>query len=149
LMWKYYTLLTDVGPTELLQLRNAVSAGAVHPKQAKVDLAKRIVADFHDPADADRAAEEFERRFGRKELPDDLPVIELTDSEWHVPLERMLVRCGLAESMSDARRKLEQGGVRIDGHKIGTGNLASDFKRDVREFTLQVGKRSAVRVKRK
>ena len=147
LMWKYYLLLTDLGPTDVLQLRNRVSAGELHPKQAKVDLAKRIVTDFHGAAAAERAAEEFERRFAKKELPDDLPVVELTAAEWRVPIERMLVRCGLAESMSDARRKYLQGAVRINGLKIGS-NVPPDFERlEEREFTLQAGKRSAVRVR--
>ena len=147
LMWKYYTLLTDLGPTDVLQLRNQVSAGEVHPKQAKVDLAKRIVADFHGAAAAAKSSEEFERRFAKKELPDDLPVVELSAAEWRVPIERMLVKCGLAESMSDARRKYLQGAVRINGHKIGS-NLLPDFERlEEKEFTLQVGKRSAVRVR--
>jgi len=143
LMWKYYTLLTDLGPAEIADLRQRVAAGGLHPKQAKVDLAKRIVADFHGSAEAERAAEEFERRFKKKEVPQDLPVVELTEAELSGPLERMLVRTGLADSMSDARRKVEQGGVRINGQKVG-GNRVPDAS----EFTLQVGKRSAVRVRR-
>ena len=151
LMWKYYALLTDLGSSEILQLRNNVSAGELHPKQAKVDLARRIVADFHGASDADRAAEEFERRFTKKEIPEDLPVIELTDLEWRVPLEQLMVRCGLADSMSDARRKREQGGVRINGAKIAAhgGDLTPDYERlESNEFTLQVGKRAAVRVRK-
>src|SRR5687767_4163931 len=68
LMWKYYTLLTDLTPSEIEQLRFRVSAGDVHPKQAKVDLARRIVKDFHAAEAADRAAEEFDRRFAKKEI---------------------------------------------------------------------------------
>jgi tyrosyl-tRNA synthetase len=148
LMWKYYMLLTDFGPSEIDQLRDRVSSGEVHPKRAKVDLAKRIVADFHGAPEAERAADEFERRFTKKELPEDLPVIELTESEWRVPIERMLVRCGLADSMSDARRKYLQGAVKINGQKIGS-DLVQDVARfETGEFTLQVGKRSAVRVRR-
>ena len=147
-MWKYYTLLTDLGPAEIVQLRNRVSAGELHPKQAKIDLAKRIVTDFHSRADADRVADEFERRFAKKELPDDLPLVELTEQEWRVPIERMLVRCGLAESMSDARRKYQQGAVKINGQKITGSNALQDFERlEANEFTLQAGKRSAVRVR--
>ena len=127
LMWKYYTLLTDLGPSEVAQLRSRVSDGDLHPKQAKVDLAKRIVKDFHGSEEAARAAEDFDRRFAKGELPDDLPVIEIPESEWRVPIERMLVRCGLADSMSDARRKYVQGGVRINGQKLTSSNLAEDF----------------------
>jgi len=145
LMWKYYTLLTNLEPDDIRTKRDAVSSGTLHPKQAKVDLAKRIVEDFHDRAQAERAAEEFERRFTRKELPTDVPHIELTDDEWRASLERRLVRCGLAESMSDARRKIQQGGVRINGQKVSAG----DDPASVDDYLLQVGKHTAVRITRK
>jgi tyrosyl-tRNA synthetase len=145
LMWRSYTLLTDLAPGEVLALRGRVSSGELHPKQAKVDLAKRIVADFQGAAAAEAAAEEFERRFARKELPDDLPVIEIPEAEWDVPLERMLVRCGLASSMSDARRKLQQGGVRVNGERQG-GSEPARTRIDASEFVLQAGKLGAVRV---
>ena len=144
LMWRYYTLLTDLAPNDVLDLRNRVSSGALHPKQAKVDLARRIVADFHGEAAADAAAADFDRRFSRKELPADATRIELSEEEWQASLEKRLVRCGLAESMSDARRKVQQGGVRIDGEKVTAGAPvpASDY-------LLQVGKLHAVRVTRR
>ena len=144
LMWKYYTLLTDLSSPEVLQLRDRVSAGDLHPKQAKVDLAKRIVADFHGAAAGDAAVEEFERRFARRELPVDAHVMELTDEEWGASLEKRLVRCGLAESMSDARRKIQQGGVRVNGEKVALGSAPPD-----EPYLLQVGKLGAIRVARK
>ena len=147
LMWKYYTLLTDLGPEEVLQRRNAVAAGTLHPKQAKVDLAKTIVAAFHSAADAERAAGEFERRFSRKELPSDIPVIELTDEEWTAPLERRMLRCGMAESMGDARRKVQQGGVRINGQKVTAVSASEVIAGD--DYVLQVGKHAVVRLARK
>jgi tyrosyl-tRNA synthetase len=144
LMWRYYTLLTDLSPTDVLHLRNRVSAGDLHPKQAKVDLARRIVRDFHGEAAATQAADEFERRFARKELPVDARVVELDDDEWASSLEKRLVRCGLAESSSDARRKITQGGVRINGEKVGLGApVPAD------DYLLQAGKLGAVRVVRK
>ena len=146
LMWKYYTLLTDLGPSEVQQRRDAVSAGTLHPKQAKVELAKRIVTDFHAAAEAERAAEAFDRQFARKELPQDLATVELTDDEWGASLDKRLVRCGLAESMSDARRRIQQGGVRINGEKVGLGETASAA---AREYVLQSGKHAAVRVVRR
>jgi tyrosyl-tRNA synthetase len=144
LMWRYYGLLTDFSSEDVLQLRNRVSAGEQHPKQAKVDLAKRIVADFHGDAESTRVAEEFERRFSRKELPVEAPTIELTAEEWTAPLEKRLVRCGLATSASDARRKIAQGGVRINGEKVMVGSATPD-----EEYLLQAGKLGAVRVVRK
>ena len=144
LMWRYFTLLTDLTPGEVTRLAADVSAGTVHPKAAKIDLATRIVADFHGAAAAQQAAERFEGRFSRKELPSDLRVIELTDEEWHSSLEKRLVRAGLAESSSDARRKVTQGGVRINGEKVSTGSAAP-----ADDYVLQAGKLGAVRVVRK
>jgi tyrosyl-tRNA synthetase len=149
LMWKYYALLTDLTPDEVVGKRNAVSSGELHPKQAKVDLATRIVTEYHSADDAALASAEFERRFSKKELPQDLPVIELVESEWSLPIERLMVRCGLAESMSDARRKYQQGGVKIDGQRVAPDPIGDFRQPDASEFTLQVGKRAAVRVRRK
>lgn len=69
LMWEYYRLLTDLSITAVDELKTRVSSGALHPKQAKIDLAKRIVTDFHSSAAADAAAGEFERVFAMKEGP--------------------------------------------------------------------------------
>ena len=146
LMWKYYTLLTDLAPSEIAELRRRVASEELHPKQAKVDLAKQIVTDFHGGVAAERAREEFERRFARKEVPEDLPIVELTEAEWQGSIEKILVRCGLADSMSDARRKLEQGGVRLNGNKLTAPGPVTSI--GANEFTLQVGKRAAVRVRR-
>jgi tyrosyl-tRNA synthetase len=118
LMWKYYALLTDLTPSEILTLRNDVVAGTLHPKQAKVDLAARIVTDFHGAQAAATAADEFERRFARKELPSELPVVEHRIEEPPRTLERVLTDHGFASSGSDAARKIKQGGVRVDGERF-------------------------------
>ena len=145
LMWKYYALLTDLAPREVAERRTRVDSGALHPKQAKVDLARAIVRDFHGEAAADAAAAEFERRFTKKELPSDVRVVELADEEWRQSLDKRLVRCGLADSMSDARRKIQQGGVRINGEKA---TLETDRSAPAEEYVLQVGKHAAVRVRK-
>jgi tyrosyl-tRNA synthetase len=144
LMWRYYLLLTDLSSDEVLQLRTRVSAGDLHPKQAKADLARRIVEDFHGEAEGGRAAEEFERRFSRRELPVEVQVVELTSEEWTASLEKRLVRSGLAESTSDARRKISQGGVRINGEKVMLGSAPPQS-----DYLLQAGKLGAVKVVRK
>ena len=146
LMWRYYTLLTDLGPEEITGRRDAVASGALHPKQAKVELARRIVEDFHDEEAGRGAAESFERQFSRKELPADLAVIALVPEEWSAPLEKRVLRCGLAESLSDARRKITQGGVRINGQKVGMGDSSGTAEA---EYVLQVGKLGAVKVVRR
>ena len=143
LMWKYYTLLTDLTSEDVLALRTGVARAALHPKQVKVDLARRIVADFHDSADASRAAEDFERRFSKKELPIDAREVVLSADEWSAPLDKRLVRCGLAESSSDARRKITQGGVRINGEKVSMTSAVPEA-----DYLLQAGKLAAVQVRR-
>jgi tyrosyl-tRNA synthetase len=146
LMWRYYELLTDLTPAGILGIRTRVESGALHPKQAKVDLSTTIVTDFHGAGEAARAAEQFERRFSKKELPTDAAVVELSEEEWTAPLEKRLVRCGLADSMSDARRKILQGGVRIDGEKVAIG---ASLPAGRGAYVLQVGKHAAVTGKKK
>lgn len=119
LMWRYYELLTDVTPEALVEKRGAVSRGTLHPKQAKSELAIAITTDFHGGVAARAAADEFERRFAKKEInPDELPALE-----WVLPDEPrawryLLVGLKLASSGGDADRKLTQGAVRLNGTKI-------------------------------
>jgi tyrosyl-tRNA synthetase len=149
LMWKYYLLLTDLTPAGIAELRSRVETGALHPKQAKVELSTTIVTAFHGADEAARAADQFERRYTKRELPTDVPVVELSTEDWRSPLPTRLVRCGLADSMSDARRKIQQGGVRINGVKAGGAAIAEFDAQDADEYLLQVGKHAAVTVRRK
>ncbi len=142
LMWRYYALLTNISSAGLDELRARVARGELHPKQAKVDLAKLIVTDFHSAAEADAAAIEFERRFSRKEIPTDLPVVTLEGPPADKVLRRVIVQLKLAESMSDATRKIQQKAVRIDGAVIDqpTWSLPDGL------HTIQVGKLSIARI---
>ncbi len=145
LMWKYYALLTDLAPARIAERRGEVASGALHPKQAKVDLATLIVADYHGAAGAARAAEQFERRFAKKEIdPDALPAVTIAmGDEGGRRLTHVMVECRLAASASEATRKIEQGAVRMDGQRVTDARLRLDAASP--EFTLQVG-RNAVRV---
>jgi tyrosyl-tRNA synthetase len=120
LMWKYYTLLTDLTPAEVLDLRARVSSGVLHPKRAKVDLAKRIVTDFHSSQEAERAAEEFERVFSRGEQP--APTSEVSfrraDDSGTTTFARFLARNGLASSGSEASRKIKERAVSFEGKTL-------------------------------
>jgi tyrosyl-tRNA synthetase len=144
LMWRYYLLLTDATEKDIDAMKAAAASGALHPKQAKQNLAERIVGDFHSRDVAARAREEFERRFSKGE-------IDIANVEEHalaVPADGMgvakvLVACGLAASTSDAARKIQQGGVRVDGEKISDARLR--IGHDAAPFLLQVGRR-AVRI---
>jgi tyrosyl-tRNA synthetase len=145
LMWKYYTLLTDLSPSQILERRSQVDSGALHPKQAKVDLARMIVADFHGSEAAELAAVEFERRFAKKEIATDaLSVFTVSlGPEGSRRIANVMVECRLANSASEATRKIEQGAVRLDGVRLTDARARVDGTPS--DFTLQVG-RNAVRV---
>jgi tyrosyl-tRNA synthetase len=154
LMWTYYDLLTDRTPAEIASLKEQVASGAVHPRRAKVDLAKAIIADFHSAEAADAAEAEFDRIFVKKEAPEAVREVVVTagaapegDASTTVfaadGLNRILVKCGLAESGSEATRKIKQGGVKIDGAKV------SDFGWKVPgpgAYLVQVGARQFVKL---
>jgi tyrosyl-tRNA synthetase len=119
LMWRYYPLLTDASVEDVAVMQQRVAAGEFHPKRAKVELAIAVVTEFHDQHAAEAAAEEFERVHARGHLPADVREFQVdfrTDPSR--PLTRVLVDAGLASSASEASRKMQQGGVRIDGTKV-------------------------------
>ena len=100
-------------------MRARVDAGQLHPKQAKIDLARRIVTEFHDAQSRDRAAAEFDRVHARGELPSDLrEVVVAFEGDAAKALTRIIVDAGLAASTSEAGRKIQQGGVRLGGTRI-------------------------------
>ncbi len=145
LMWKYRLLLTDLGADEIEAERKRVKAGAKHPMEAKKELAGEIVTEFHSAADAAAARKEFERVFSAGRLPQEIPEIVIHPSGDTMLLSKMLVEGGLATSNSDARRLIEQGGVRVDGEVV------SDVKADVattepEPVLVQVGKRRFARL---
>ena len=143
LMWSYYKLLTDMSADEVDTLEADVTSGQAHPKQAKVDLARRIISDFHSPDDADAAADEFKRRFARKELPLDVAEWSTAVSSEGAKLSTIIAGAGLAKSGSAATRLIEQGGVRVDGERVSDRMLR--VYPPARAFILQVG-RKAIRV---
>jgi tyrosyl-tRNA synthetase len=145
LMWRYYVLLTDLSHAEVERLRERVASGGTHPKEVKVELARRVVRDFHGPEQAAQAVEEFERRFARGQLDADtllLVTIELPEEGWK-NLSKVMIDAGLASSSSDAARKIQQGGVRVDREKVTDSRARCDLSRPA--FILEVGRR-AVRV---
>jgi tyrosyl-tRNA synthetase len=117
LMWRYYELLSNLPPVERARLRREVTQGSVHPKAAKVALAKEIVARFHDTAAADAAAAEFDRVFAHGALPEEIAEKTLVD-KGPVAVVKALVDSELCTSNSEARRLIAQGGVSVDQTKV-------------------------------
>ncbi len=145
LMWRYYLLLTDDSEASVDATRRQVSDGALHPKAAKMALAKRIVSDFHGAAAAAAAQEAFEARFTRGELDAaSLPQVDVAvPVGGSIALSRVMVDAGLASSNSDATRKIQQGGVKLDREKVTAVTMRIDVGRP--ELLLEVG-RKAVRL---
>ncbi|HEV8701384.1 MAG TPA: tyrosine--tRNA ligase [Candidatus Polarisedimenticolia bacterium] len=145
LMWRYWELCTDATVGEIAAMRRRVEAGELHPKQAKSDLARRLVADYHGAKAAAEAAAEFEKIFARKETPEEVREVRLPSAPDPVWVPKLLVGIGLAKSNGEARRLIEQGGVYLDGERL------SDTSREVpaapaATYLFKVGKRHFVRV---
>ena len=146
LMWRYYELLTNLSVAEIASLRSAVDNGAQNPRDLKVELAKRIVTDFHSREAADGAEEDFVRRFRNKETPEEVEERTLPSNQpkgWD--LAQLLVTTGLAESKAEARRLIQQGGVSVDGERQTVVNSITLWKPGMSAI-LKVGKRRFVRV---
>jgi tyrosyl-tRNA synthetase len=110
LMWRYYTLLTDLAPQEVANLKKSVASGSAHPLEVKKSLARRIVRDFHGAEAAAQAQKDFEAQYQEKTLPS---VIQIKVFPLDTPrkLSRLLVDLELFESNSEAQRKIKEGGV--------------------------------------
>ncbi len=118
LMWRYYELLTDRSLAEIERMKRRVASGDLHPKQVKLDLARRIVADFHSAADARRAAEEWERVVSAGQIPADIETVRLDGG--NLRIDKVLAKVGLASSVAEATRKLKAGAVEVDGARVTT-----------------------------
>jgi tyrosyl-tRNA synthetase len=144
LMWRYYELLTDLSVDEVRWMRERAEHGEDNPRDFKASLAKRVISDFHSDEAAEEAEQEFVRRFRNKETPDEVETVEVKAGS--LPLAQFLAKNGLAASASEARRLIEQGGVRVSGVRQTETNVhvkvtAGD------DFILQVGKRRFLRVR--
>jgi tyrosyl-tRNA synthetase len=138
LMWRYFSLLSFLGNDEIARLKNEVDGGR-NPRDAKVMLAQEIVTRFHSSKDAAMALADFEARFQKGILPENMPEINVSAGS----IAQVLKASGLTQSTSDALRMIEGGGVRLNGEKVRDRNLILPIGESV---VLQVGKRKFARV---
>jgi tyrosyl-tRNA synthetase len=143
LMWRYYELVTDVSLSEVANLKAATQSGDRHPRDLKVDLARRIVSDFYSQDDAEKANQEFDRMFREHQAPSDVPTVEKPAGS--IRLVKLLAVEGLAPSVSEAQRLVTQGGVRVNGERVGDVKLELGFQTGD-EVLIQVGSRKFLRV---
>ncbi|MFZ0275559.1 MAG: tyrosine--tRNA ligase [Candidatus Sulfotelmatobacter sp.] len=160
MMWRYYELLTDVQVAEIEKMKREA-----HPMQAKKELARRVVGDFHSAEAAIKAAEDWERQFQKNEAPEELELVDVrladvevdpdgghhgalvvigrgvNPSKRHiVRLDKLIRHAGLANSNSEAGGKLRGGAVAIDGETIGESNFIAEMPLGHR-VVLRVGRR--------
>ena len=144
LMWRYYELLSFKSNAELATLRASVDDGLVSPNAAKADLAKELIARFHDHEAAERASKSAGNKFKAGDIPDQMPeMLVQGDADGGIPLAVLLRETGLAKSSSEARSFISQGAVRING------GLETDLQCRVysgETHVFQCGKKRFVRV---
>jgi tyrosyl-tRNA synthetase len=137
LMFRYYELLTDLPMAAIDALRTRVASGEVHPRQAKVDLARRIVTDFHSAAAADEAADRFEQVLAGGKGADSGDRIRIDD--WRIT--RILVACNLAASVREAERLLKQNAITLAPAGGEFRAVASPTERiEPGRYTVRAGK---------
>jgi tyrosyl-tRNA synthetase len=142
LMWRYIELLSFESLGAIAEWKKAIAGGA-NPRDVKVRFAQEIVARFHDRAAANAALEDFEARFRHGGVPEDLVEQVIEVSAEGALIGQVLKSSGVCPSTSDALRMIEQGGVRVNGDKVGDKNLRLDAGGT---YVLQVGKRKFAKV---
>ena len=159
MMWRYYELLTDVRVDVITQMKSDAASGKAHPMALKKELARSIVADFHSAEAAAKAGEDWAKQFQKGGVPEDVEEVRLNlaDIEAHpegtvldvvgevlgmserrIKLDRLLARSGLADSVSDAVRKLRQRAVKVNG-ELKTDPVV--FIDPRKELLVRVGKK--------
>jgi tyrosyl-tRNA synthetase len=133
LMFRYYELLTDLSVTEIAALRTQ------HPMEVKMQLGRMIVTDFHSAEAAASAQDQFTRVIRHKEVPDEMQAATIPPQAWsngNLRIDKLLSHIGLADSVTDATRKLKSGAVKINGERFaGLG-----MENPPAELVIQVGK---------
>jgi tyrosyl-tRNA synthetase len=148
LMWKYWTLLTDLRQSEIDAMQAEVANGALHPMLAKKRLARTITAGFHGEQAAASAEENWARMFQEKETAEDLEELAVVYADIAGPqpnqirLPKLLVHLGLAASGAEANRKIAEGAVKLDGETVS--NVVVDVPALPVRVAVRLGKRAKI-----
>ncbi len=142
LMWRYYELLSFKPLEEIEGYKVDISEGK-NPRDVKIDLAKELIARFHDEAAAQAAHDEFINRFQKGALPDDMPELTITTESGEIAIANLLKEAGLVGSTSDAFRMIKQGAAKIDSEKVTDRSLVISAGSTA---VYQVGKRKFARI---
>ena len=137
----YFTLATDTSLEEIKEYEKSLKSE--NPRDIKKDLAFEIVKELHNEEEAGKAKDNFERTVQNKEMPNEIPSVKLDISK---SIADALLETNLAQSKSEAKRLIEQGGVFINNEKIEDYNVGLDTVVKNGGAILQVGKRKFVRI---
>jgi tyrosyl-tRNA synthetase len=132
-------LATRWSPQEIEKVEKELEAGTLHPRDAKMKLAREITSIFYGDSEAQKAEETFIKTFQQKETPDEIPEYDLRSGQTVLDV---ILDAKLASSKSEARRLFDQRGVRLDGETLERGDTLFPHR-----GVLQVGKRKFLRVK--
>ena len=150
LMLRYYELVSSVSLAGLERIKSDIGSGAFHPMEAKKQLAAELVDRFCGAGEGAKARDEFEKVFSKKDLPDDIPVVEVAWEGGAVKLIKVMALAKVANSNSEARRLIQQGGVEVDQQKITDVDYELQASAPVPgvnlEYILRVGKKRFVKV---
>jgi tyrosyl-tRNA synthetase len=145
LMYRYYEVCTDLSLSQIDQLKADVAAGRQHPRNVKAELAKLIVSDFHSVEAARQAEDEFNRIFQQRTFPDEAEIKVLPLNSEHIRLSKLIAKLGLAGSVMEATRLMEQGAVVLNNER--TTNLKAELDQSQPGiYILKVGKRRFTKI---
>ncbi len=143
MMWKYFELLTDLTAQEIGDRKAQCGIGEANPRDLKIDLAKRIIKDYHPAEDAERAEQNFINQFSKGNLPDEIDEIAFAAGEYKIA--DFLVETKMVESKGEAKRLIKGGGTKIDGEKVEHAGIEVSIVASG-EVLIQVGKRKFLKV---
>ncbi len=143
LMMKYFELVTDCTPEQIQMIKGEVNRGKLHPRDVKMLLSKTIVRMYHGQEAAEKAEQHFVSVFQQRTLPDEIPVVEWQGTT-EISIIDLLMALNMFTSKGEARRMIENRGVKLNGNKVEDTQLQVTVTNDL---IVQVGKRKFVKIK--
>lgn len=143
LLEDYFELALSYDEAQMKTIRKELTSSDTNPRDVKFRLASELVTLYHGKAEAAKAGEEFEQVFRMKGLPDDIPPFRLSKKEDPCWIVKLLTITDMAQSHSEARRLVQQGGVDVDGEKITNADAEIPLEKP---FILKVGKRRFLKI---
>jgi len=139
----YFTLATEIDSDRLKQIKNQLETESVNPMILKKELAYNLVELYHNRAEAEKARQDFEMKFSKKEIPDDIPELAISSVEPTIWIAKLIVDSGIAKSNSQAIRLLQGGGIVLNGAKVTDKDHKIDLTAD---NVIKIGKKNFFKI---